>query len=239
MGSGMLIVDGRSWTVRVMGKSREAWSREGGKWWKSLEGMLVQPLLLLQSGRKVGPWMYSPKLTAQKHQLMYSLAVGLCCAKSKRSCCAVRLLISEACVHALTYTLGGGFSQRELEPNEWGMRWKSSWMSRLKNKRMGIWTLSISGEGERRGGDVWCAYDGMRRWGDEISSGGERGRGHCVFSEGGNDRTRTRTHLEATGLVTAGGFLIQVSQPWETARVSPYPRPLETQPVQQQSVPWY
>lgn len=56
--------------------------------------------------------------------------------------------------------------------------------------------------------------------GDEMSSGGERGRGHCVLSEGGNDRTGTRTHLEATGLVTAGGFPIQVSQPWETARVS-------------------
>ena len=39
---------------------------------------------------------------------------------------------------------------------------------------------------------------------DEIRSGGGRGR-------------RSRAHLEATGLVTAGGSLIQVSQPRVTA----------------------
>lgn len=77
----------------------------GKKKWMSLERMPVQPLLLLESGWKVGPWTYPPKLTAQKLQLMYSSAVGLCCAASKRSCCAVRLLISLAPsmgAHALT-----------------------------------------------------------------------------------------------------------------------------------------
>lgn len=50
------------------------------------------------------------------------------------------------------------------------------------------------------------------------------------------------THLEATGLMTAGEFLNQLSQPCVTARkrarVSPCPRPPEIEPVYQQSVPW-
>lgn len=44
-----------------------------------------------------------------------------------------------------------------------------------------------------------------------MSSGGERGRRLGVLSEG--RAWRSRTHLEATGLVTAGGFPVQVSQP--------------------------
>lgn len=175
---------------------------------------------------------------AQKPQLMYSLAVGLCCDESKGSCCAVRLLISKACVHALRHTLGVDFSQDKLEPDETS-RWKSSWMSRLKNKRMVIWTFSISGDGGRRQGDVWCAYDEMRRCGHEISSRGERGRGRGVAFEVGSCKAGARTHLEVPGKLTAGGFPIQVSQQWGRARISQYPRPTEIQPVNQQSVPWH
>lgn len=119
--------------------------------------MVVQPLLLLESGRKVGSWTHSPKLTAQKHQLMYSLTVCLCCAESKRSCCAVRLLISQACVHAYahpsppppSHTHTQDLSQ-ETEASKWEMKAShrvKSWMSRLKNKRMVIWALLMSGEG--------------------------------------------------------------------------------------------
>lgn len=85
-------------------RSREALSRKkghgrsedrrGGKWRKSLERMLVEPRLLLGSG---GKWLLECSrlnVMAQKHQLMYSLAVGLRCAESKRPCCAGRLLIA-------------------------------------------------------------------------------------------------------------------------------------------------
>ena len=54
--------------------------------------------------------------------------------------------------------------------------------------------------------------------------------GECVLQ---GWESQNLTHLEATGLVTAGGFPIQVSQP--PAKVSAYPRPVKTQPIPQQS----
>ncbi len=51
-----------------------------------------------------------------------------------------------------------------------------------------------------------------------------------MFSKGGNQRTRPRTHLEATGLVTAGGFLIQVSQACLTASKTATRSPLVQDP---------
>lgn len=91
----------------------------GGKQLKGLERRLVLPVLLLESGGKVGPSTYLPKLMAQKHQLMYSLAVGLCCAESKRSCCAVRLLVSQPscmCARAHKHPHAVEILAKEVDP---------------------------------------------------------------------------------------------------------------------------
>lgn len=123
---------------------------------------------------KVAPWTYSPKLTAQKHQLMYSLTPCLCCAESKRSCCAVRLLISQACVHALTYTLTPptqDFSQ-ETEANEWEMKAShraKSWSVKVKEQKDGDLSFINKWRGTKwRSGLMYLRQDKKtKRWDKE------------------------------------------------------------------------